>query len=68
VKPGDTELGTIAFDVPSKHYRLRLTDDLDPDSISIDLPLSFVHEQIGDMKTTLDPALASPPIETPAKK
>jgi hypothetical protein len=71
VKPGDTEIGNIVFDAPSKHYRLRFTDDLDPAEIAIDLPLNFVHEQVGDIKTTLDPsqtaAPTAPPLKSPQK-
>jgi hypothetical protein len=62
VGSGDTELGNIVFDAPSKHYRLRLTDDLDASDVSIDIPLSFVHEQMRDVTTTSsEPA----PVVTP---
>jgi len=49
-----TELGTIVFDAPARHYRLRLTEETDPKDISIDLPLSFVHEQMKNLKTSPD--------------
>ncbi len=71
VEAGGTQIGTIVFDAPSAHYRLRLTDDLAPAEISVDLPLSFVHEQIGDVKSTLDPSQTAapdaPPLESPKK-
>jgi hypothetical protein len=66
VKPADTNIGSVAFDAPSQHYQLRLTDELESPAVSIDIPLSFVHEQIGDIKTALDPDLPTTP-EAPAK-
>lgn len=48
VGPTQTEQGVVLFDAPAKHFRLRLTDELD-DDISIDMPLSFIHEQMRDM-------------------
>lgn len=59
-----TESGQVVFDAPAKHYRLRLTDELD-DDVSIDIPLSYVHEELRDMKTTQD---SGTPIEIPGKK
>jgi hypothetical protein len=47
-----TESGEILFDAPAKHYKLRLTDETD-EEVSIDIPLSYVHEEMKDMKTTL---------------
>lgn len=71
VKPGDTELGSIVFDAPAAHYRLRCTDDLEPNPILIDLPLNFLHEQVGDIKTTLDASPTAipeaPPVTSPKK-
>ena len=58
-----TEAGNIVFDAPAKHYRLRLTEELD-DEVSIDIPLSYIHELQGDMKTTQE---TSPMIEIPKK-
>lgn len=46
VGPAQTEQGIVAFDAPSKHYRLRLNDPLDDKEIAIDVPLSFVHERL----------------------
>jgi hypothetical protein len=40
-----TEQGYVLFDVPAKHYRLRLNDPLDDSEVAIDMPLNFVHEQ-----------------------
>jgi hypothetical protein len=40
-----TEQGTIVFDAPAQHYRLRLTDETDASEIAIDLPLSYQNEQ-----------------------
>jgi hypothetical protein len=71
VEGGGTQLGSIVFDAPSKHYRLRFTDELDPAEIAIDLPLNFVHEQIGDVKTTTDfspPAAPDAPSPASPKK
>jgi hypothetical protein len=44
VKAGDQVKGTILFDAPARHYRLRLTEAFTTPEISIDLPLSFAHE------------------------
>jgi hypothetical protein len=40
-----TEQGTILFDAPARHYRLRVTEDTDASEIAIDLPLNFQGEQ-----------------------
>jgi hypothetical protein len=61
VGAAQTEQGNIVFDAPAKHYRLRLTDELDEKEVSIDVPLSFIHEQIRDMP-------AAPEPEFPAKR
>jgi hypothetical protein len=60
VSPNQSETGMIVFDAQAKHYRLRLTDEFAAEEVSIDMPLSFVHEQIQHM--TPDGA------ETPATK
>jgi hypothetical protein len=44
VGPTQTEQGTVAFDAPTKHYRLRLNDPDDEKEIAIDIPITFVHE------------------------
>jgi hypothetical protein len=46
-----TELGNVVFDAPAKHYRMKLTDDLDEKDVFIDIPLNFVHEQMKDLQT-----------------
>jgi len=46
VAGAQTEQGTIVFDAPARHYRLRLTDETDEREVSIDVPLNFYpHEQ-----------------------
>jgi Domain of unknown function (DUF4352) len=47
-----TETGMILFDAPAKHYRLRLTDEFSPEDVSIDMPLSFLHEQLQHVDRT----------------
>jgi hypothetical protein len=61
-----TEQGVIVFDAPAQHYRLRLTDDLD-DDVSIDVPLSFIHELQHDIHT---PESSGTPgvLDVPTKK
>jgi Domain of unknown function (DUF4352) len=49
-----TEQGTILFDAPARHYRLRLTDETDPREYYIDVPLNYVHEQMKNLKTDPD--------------
>jgi len=51
-----TEQGTVAFDVPPKHYRLRVADEND-NFMYIDIPLNLTTEE-PDGKA-LDPALPS---------
>jgi hypothetical protein len=46
VAANQTETGTVVFDAPASHYKLKLTDDTDSDDVFVDLPLSFAHEQI----------------------
>jgi hypothetical protein len=46
VEPAQTEQGSIVFDAPPVHYRLRLTDETDKEDIYVDLPLNFMHEQM----------------------
>jgi hypothetical protein len=41
-----TEQGTIVFDAPAQHYRLRLTEDTDASEIAIDVPLNYQSEQV----------------------
>jgi hypothetical protein len=44
VKARDQVTGTILFDAPARHYRLRLSEQFTTPEISIDLPLNFTHE------------------------
>jgi len=44
--PFQTEEGNILFDAPAGHYRLKLTDDLDEKDVSIDIPLTYEHQEI----------------------
>ena len=44
VKPAETLQGNVVFDVPPKHYRLRVTDENSQKSQDIDLPLNFASE------------------------
>jgi hypothetical protein len=44
VKPAETLQGNAVFDVPPKHYRLRVSDENDQKSEQIDIPLSFSVE------------------------
>jgi hypothetical protein len=46
VAANQTETGAVVFDAPASHYKLKLTDDTDPQDVFIDLPLSFVNEQM----------------------
>jgi hypothetical protein len=63
VSAAQTEQGNVVFDAPAKHYRLRLTDELDEKEISVDVPLNFLHEQIGDV-----PAATGGQPEIPPKR
>jgi Domain of unknown function (DUF4352) len=58
-----TEQGNILFDAPAQHYRLRLTDETDSKELSIDVPLTFVHEQMNDV-----PQPAPQPFVIPQKR
>ncbi len=44
VRPAETLQGNALFDVPPKHYRLRVSDENDQKSEQIDIPLSFASE------------------------
>jgi hypothetical protein len=44
VKPAETLQGNIVFDVPPKHYRLRLNDENGQKTEDVDIPLSFSTE------------------------
>ena len=44
VKAHDEVKGTILFDAPARHYRLRLSEQFATPEISIDMPLNLTHE------------------------
>jgi hypothetical protein len=48
VDAGQTEQGYVAFDAPTSHYRLKLSDETSESDIYSDIPLSFVHERMTD--------------------
>jgi hypothetical protein len=80
VAANQTETGAVVFDAPASHYKLKLTDDTDPQDVFIDLPLSFVNEQMkkqltegspdGQLAPDIEAAPPIPPIQQPpgAKK
>jgi hypothetical protein len=41
VKPADSLQGNLVYDVPPKHYKLRISDDDNQRAAYIDIPLSF---------------------------
>lgn len=64
VAPGQTERGTVLFDAPAAHYRLKLTDETNEGDVFIDIPLSFVHEQMRDSAAPAEspaPSVLTPP-------
>jgi hypothetical protein len=61
-----TEQGNILFDAPAQHYRLRLTDETDSKELSIDIPLTYVHEQLKEIPAAPQPTVQQLPI--PQKK
>lgn len=65
VAAAQTEEGDIAFDAPAQHYRLRLTDETDDRQLFIDVPLTYVPEQLNDVPAA--PAPETPPV-IPDKK
>jgi hypothetical protein len=62
-----TEQGNVLFDAPAQHYRLRLTDETDAKELSIDVPLTYVHEQMKEVPATSQPG-AGQPFVIPQKK
>ncbi|MGA3039420.1 MAG: DUF4352 domain-containing protein [Bryobacteraceae bacterium] len=44
VRPAETIQGNVVFDVPPKHYRLRITDESSQFARDIDLPLTFASD------------------------
>jgi Domain of unknown function (DUF4352) len=65
VPANQTETGAVVFDAPASHYKLKLTDDTDASDVYIDLPLSFVNEQMKKQLTEGDDQRA-PDIEAEA--
>jgi hypothetical protein len=68
VQANQTEQGSVVFDAPAGHYKLRLTDDTDPGDVFVDIPLSFAHEQMQnetsgaqDSATQMDGSQATAP-------
>jgi hypothetical protein len=61
VEPVQTERGTVLFDAPAGHYKLKLTDESSESDTLIDIPLTFVHERLNDA-TAPD---VSAPIDAP---
>ncbi|MEP6717186.1 MAG: DUF4352 domain-containing protein, partial [Terriglobia bacterium] len=55
---GQTERGAVLFDAPAGHYKLKLTDETSENDVSIDIPLSYAHEQMNDV--------SAPPSQLPA--
>jgi hypothetical protein len=49
VSPGETERGSVVFDAPASHYKLQLTDETSDSDVYVDMPLTFVHEQMSDV-------------------
>jgi hypothetical protein len=45
IKPADTLTGNIVFDVPARHYKLEVTDEVQEKKAIVDIPLSFSDEQ-----------------------
>lgn len=67
ISPAQTERGVVVFDAPAVHYKLKLTDDADPEDVYIDLPLNFVHEQMSN-EDTPGTGTAPEPAPAPASK
>jgi hypothetical protein len=44
VRPAETVQGNVVFDVPPKHYRLRVSDENSQKTEEVDIPLSFATE------------------------
>ncbi len=44
ISPAEAAAGAVAFDVPPKHYKLRVSDENNEQAAYIDLPLNFNSE------------------------
>jgi len=67
VQANQTEQGSVVFDAPAGHYKLKLTDETDPGDVFVDIPLNFAHEQMqnetsgtSDSATQMDGSQAAP--------
>lgn len=47
--PSDTAQGNLLFDVPPRHYKLRVSDVDGTNTAMIDLPLDFTSTQLPDL-------------------
>ena len=74
VAPGETLFGTVLFDAPVKHYKLRISDEFSDQPVFVDMPLGIVQEKgelpmpnvpIGDSIIKVVPSQSS---GTPASK
>jgi hypothetical protein len=46
IKPADTLTGNIVFDVPPRHYKVEVTDEMEEKKAIIDIPLSFNSDDV----------------------
>jgi hypothetical protein len=44
VRQGETLQGNVAFDVPPRHYKLRVSDETEQKGAWIEIPLTFAPE------------------------
>jgi hypothetical protein len=70
VLANQTEQGSVVFDAPASHYKLKLTDETDPNDVYVDIPLSFAHEQLQNEAQGTSEAVtaAGPAVAVPEKK
>jgi len=71
VASNQTELGAMVFDAPPSHYKLKLTDETDTNSVFVDIPLNYAHEQMQNDAQTTSESLTTAGAEgatTPVKK
>jgi hypothetical protein len=54
VSPSETAQGYLLFDVPPKHYKLKVLGDEEKQTALVDLPLTF-DSDVPDVTTPLDP-------------
>jgi hypothetical protein len=60
IRPADTTQGNIIFDVPQKHFKLRVADDTDTSYGYIDIPLNFGVPPPKVVDAPAPPRLSSP--------